>query len=101
MHERIAPLTRSSPCEDYLKLAFDEIRQFGSSSVQVLRRMMAALVGLAESLPNEERVQTVRRYLQHLDRAIETSSFDVEDRRTALEEDRQGIGLSRRREDTP
>src|SRR5208283_5409323 len=32
--------------EDYLKLAFDEIRQFGSSSVQVLRRMMAALVGL-------------------------------------------------------
>ncbi len=87
--------------EDYLKLAFDEIRQFGSSSVQVLRRMMAALVGLAESLPNEERVQTVRRYLQHLDRAIETSSFDVEDRRTALEEDRQGIGLSRRREDTP
>ena len=86
--------------EDYLTLAFDEIRQFGSSSVQVLRRMRAALVGLAESLPNEERVQTVRRYLEHLDRAIETSSFDVEDRRMALKEDRQGIGLSRRNADT-
>ncbi len=84
--------------EDYLSLAFDEIRQFGSSSVQVLRRMRAALVGLAESLPNEERVQTVRRYLERIDRTIERSSFDVEDRRTALEEDRQGIGLSRRRE---
>ena len=86
--------------EDYMTLAFDEIRQFGSSSVQVLRRMRAALVGLAESLPNEDRVQTVRRYLKHLDRAIETSSFDVEDRRMALEEDRQGIGLSRRNADT-
>ena len=45
--------------EDYLTLAFDEIRQFGSSSVQVLRRMRAALVGLAESLPNEQRAQAV------------------------------------------
>ncbi len=34
--------------EDYLTLAFDEIRQFGSSSVQVLRRLRSALVGLAE-----------------------------------------------------
>ncbi len=32
--------------EDYLTLAFDEIRQFGSSSVQMLRRMRSALVGL-------------------------------------------------------
>ena len=70
--------------EDYLTLAFDEIRQFGSNSVQVMRRLRSALVGLADSLPNEERVQAVRRYLEHLDRAIETSSFDVEDRRTAL-----------------
>ncbi len=86
--------------EDYLTLAFDEIRQFGSSSVQVLRRMRSALVGLAESLPSEDRVQTVRQYLEHLDRSIEASPFDVEDRRTALEEDRQGIGLSRRNADT-
>ena len=85
--------------EDYLTLAFDEIRQFGSNSVQVMRRMRSALVGLAESLPSEDRAQAARRYLAHLDRVIGTSSFDVEDRRTALEEDRQGIGLSRRRDD--
>ena len=86
--------------EDYLTLAFDEIRHFGSSSVQVMRRMRSALVGLAESLPSEERVEAVRRYLEHLDRVIGALPFDVEDRSMARQEDRQGIGLSRRRVDT-
>ena len=35
--------------EDYLALAFDEIRQYGSTSVQVMRRLRSALVGLIES----------------------------------------------------
>jgi len=82
--------------EDYLTLAFDEIRQFGSSSVQVLRRMRSALAGLLDSLPSQERVEAVRRYLKHLDHVIEASPFDLEDQRMALQEDRQGIGLSRR-----
>ncbi len=86
--------------EDYLTLAFDEIRQFGLNSVQVLRRMRSALVGLADSLPTEERAKAARRYLEHLDHFIEASPFDVEDRRMALQEDRQGIGLSRRPVDT-
>jgi hypothetical protein len=64
-----------------------------------MRRMKAALVGLAEALPNEERVETVRRYLEHLDRVIAASPFDVEDKRMARQEDRQGIGLSRRQSD--
>jgi uncharacterized membrane protein len=85
--------------EDYLTLAFDEIRHFGSSSVQVMRRMRSALVGLADSLPSQERVEAVRRYLEHLDRVIGASSFDVEDKRMARQEDRQGIGLSRRQWD--
>lgn len=82
--------------EDYLTLAFDEIRQFGAASVQVLRRMRAALDGLAGWLPTEDRRQVVRRYLERLDRAIEISALDAEDRRMALQEDRQGIGLSRK-----
>jgi len=85
--------------EDYLTLAFDEIRQFGASSVQVMRRMRAALDGLTGWLPTEDRRQAVRRYLERLDRAIETSDFDSEDKRMALEDDRQGIGLSRRKGD--
>jgi uncharacterized membrane protein len=86
--------------EDYLTLAFDEIRQFGSSSVQVLRRMRSALVGLLDSLPSQERGEAVRRYLKRLDHVIEASPFDLEDQRMALQEDRQGIGLSRRPTDT-
>ncbi len=85
--------------EDYLSLAFDETRHFGSNSVQVMRRMRSALVGLGESLPTQERVETVIRYLEHLDRVIGASPFDVEDKRMALQEDRQGIGLSRRQSD--
>jgi uncharacterized membrane protein len=86
--------------EDYLTLAFDEIRHFGSSSVQVMRRMRSALVGLADSLPGQERAEAVRRYLGRLDRVIEASPLDVEDKRMARQEDPQGIGLSRRRVDT-
>ncbi len=86
--------------EDYLSLAFDEIRHFGSNSVQVMRRMRSALVGLADALPSQERVETVRNYLEHLDRVIGASPFDVEDKRMARQEDRQGIGLSRRKSDS-
>jgi uncharacterized membrane protein len=83
--------------EDYLALAFDEIRQYGATSTQVMRRLRAALVGLADSLPSAERAAAVRRYLGHLDLIIEHSPLDAEDKATALQEDRQGLGLSRRR----
>ena len=81
--------------EDYLALAFDEIRQFGMSSIQVMRRLRAALVGLADAtIP--ARAESVQRYLKHLDRAIERSQLDPEDKVTALQEDLQGLGLTRR-----
>jgi uncharacterized membrane protein len=84
--------------EDYLALAFDEIRQYGANSVQVLRRLRSALFGVADSLTSQTRVQSVQRYLQHLDSLIEHSSFDIEDRSLARQEDPQGIGLSRKRQ---
>ena len=65
-----------------------------------MRRMRAALVGLAEALPGQERVEAVRNYLEHLDRVIGASPFDVEDKRMARQEDRQGIGLSRQSDAT-
>ena len=82
--------------EDYLTLAFDEIRQYGTGSVQVMRRLRAALLGLAESVTDAERTELVRRYLRHLDLAVEHSVLDAEDRLMALQQDRQGLGLSRR-----
>ena len=79
--------------EDYLALAYDEIRQFGSSSIQVMRRLRAALSDLAERI-GEERAGLVRDYLNHLDSGIEHSGFDPQDRAAARVEDRQGLGLS-------
>lgn len=85
--------------DDYLALAFDEIRQFGTSSIQVMRRLRAALVGLAESTTIAGHDEAVLRYLKHLDFVIEHSALDSEDRAMALQEDRQGLGLSHRRLD--
>ena len=83
--------------EDYLTLAFDEIRQFGASSIQVMRRLRAALTGVAESTTVAARADVVQRYLQHLDLVIARSPLDLEDKAVALQEDRQGLGLSRPR----
>jgi uncharacterized membrane protein len=84
------------PCwEDYLSLAFDEIRVFGATSVQVLRRMRASLRGIEELLGEGTRAATVRAYRAHLDAMIRSSGFDEEDRRRAGQEDPQGLGLAR------
>jgi uncharacterized membrane protein len=83
--------------EDYLTLAFDEIRQYGATSVQVMRRLRSTLIELAASLTSPERADAVRRYLAHLDLVIERSPLDDHDRITARQEDRQGLGLTRKR----
>jgi uncharacterized membrane protein len=81
--------------EDYLALAFDEIRMFGITSIQVLRRLRAALTELEDLLGEDERAAPVRRYLAHVDAAIEGSTLDELDRGSARKEDPQGLGLSR------
>jgi uncharacterized membrane protein len=82
--------------QDYLALSFDEIRQFGAASIQVGRRLRAALVGLSETIAAGDRRTAVQEYLDHLDLGIGRSSFDDQDRAAALQEDRQGLGLSRK-----
>jgi uncharacterized membrane protein len=84
--------------QDYLALSFDEIRHFGATSIQVARRLRAALVGLVETIAIVDRRAAVQEYLDHLDLGIERSSFDDQDRAAAFQEDRQGLGLSRRRQ---
>lgn len=86
--------------EDYLTLAFDEIRQFGASSIQVMRRLRAALLSLMDSVTEVERKERVRRYVHHLNLTLEHSMLDAEDQVVALQEDRQGLSLSRRRAET-
>jgi uncharacterized membrane protein len=82
--------------EDYLALAFDEIRQFGGGSVQVMRRLRSALAGIADSPLGMARADAVQRYIRHLDLVIQSSTLDSQDRIMARQEDRQGLGLSRK-----
>ena len=86
--------------EDYLALAFDEIRQYGSDSVQIMRRLRSALVGLADSVTDDTRIGAVVRHLKQLDAAVDHSHLTADDQQTARQEDRQGLGLSRRNAET-
>ena len=87
--------------EDYLVLAFDEIRHYGASSVQVMRRLKSALLGLADSVTTDTRIEAVHRYIKQLDLTVDRSDFAADDQKTARQEDRQGLGLSRRQRTLP
>jgi uncharacterized membrane protein len=80
--------------EDFLRLAFDEIRFYGANSVQVMRRMMALISEMISVLP-KERHYALRYWQQRLQSTIERSFGDIEDKLDALAEDRQGLGTSR------
>lgn len=81
--------------EEYLALAFDEIRIYGASTIQVLRRMRAALIDLIVSLKETERVDAVQKYLQHLNATVAQSGLDPIDGAFALQADPQGLGHTR------
>jgi uncharacterized membrane protein len=81
--------------EDFLELAFDEIRACGAESVQVTRRMSALIADLLSAVPEERRGALV--YWQQRLRATVIGRFaDPEEQRYALVEDRQGLGSPRR-----
>lgn len=86
------------PCatwEDFLALAFDEIRVCGASQLQVMRRMRAALDELASAAAPGPRADALQRSLHHLDATVQSSPLDALDRASALYEDRQGLGATR------
>ena len=82
--------------DDFVVLAFDEIRFFGANSIQVMRRMRALIRDVAERVPVARRA-VLQRHLARVDTAIARAFEDGDDRRDAFEEDRQGLGLSRAR----
>jgi len=82
--------------EDFLELAFDEIRAYGAESVQITRRMSALINDLLASVPEERRPALV--HWQHRLKATVAARFaDPEEQLYALVEDRQGLGAPRRR----
>jgi uncharacterized membrane protein len=82
--------------EDFLVLAFDEIRYCGASSIQVMRRMRALLQDLSQQVPPARRPALVG-YLERVDKGIQRTFEDQDDRHDALDADRQGLGLSSER----
>jgi uncharacterized membrane protein len=76
---------------DYLTLAVTEIREYGSSSVQVVRRLRAILEDLQESVLPEHR-PAVDAEIAKLDATVATSFAGSIDKGQAQARDRQGIG---------
>jgi uncharacterized membrane protein len=81
--------------EDFLTLAFDEIRFYGATSIQVMRRMMALVSELLAIMP-EERRPAVRYWRERLQSTVAGAFRDQEDILDASHQDRQGLGSSSR-----
>lgn len=78
---------------DFVMLAVSEVRQFGSGSIQVDRRLRAMLEHLIDALP-EDRRPPLEKELALLGHAIERKFEDEEDRIRAGVADYQGVGGS-------
>jgi len=81
--------------DDFVILAFDEIRFYGATSVQVMRRMQALTSDLIMALA-PERHPCLKHYQARLAATIERSFADEEEKLEASIEDRQGLGVPRR-----
>ena len=81
--------------DDFLTLAFDEIRHYGADSVQVMRRMKALAADLITALP-PERHEALRRQQRRLDAQIAKTFEAAEEKQDASVEDRQGLGVPRK-----
>ena len=80
--------------EDFVSLGMSEIRLFGGSSLQIVRRLRAMIENLLAVLP-EKRRPALQEQLKLLDRAVERSFADPADRAYAGISDYQGVGSSR------
>jgi uncharacterized membrane protein len=82
---------RTPDWEDYVTLSVSEIRQYGATSVQVVRRLRAMLENLKASLP-PDRWPPLELQLQVLDRAVARAFPDAEDQAIAGVADFEGVG---------
>ena len=86
--------------EDFLSLGVTEIREYGASSIQVVRRLRAALLELEASvLP--EYAPAVTAELERLRVTAAAAFGDTPDAELALRADRQGIGGPPRLDEPP
>jgi uncharacterized membrane protein len=84
-------LFRTPNWEDFVHLAFTEIRQCGAQNMQIARRLRAMIDNLIETLP-KHRHAVLLGELKLLDRDIERHFVHPEDRALARLGDSQGLG---------
>lgn len=77
--------------EDFVTLGLTEIREFGATSVQIMRRLRALLEELLETVRPEQRA-AVEEELRRLDATVADGWRDSVDLDRASVADRQGIG---------
>ena len=82
---------------DFVELAFREIRLYGAENFQIVRRLRAMIDNLLKTLP-ESRRPALRRELDLLDRTIERLYIFPDDAAVARIADKQGLGGSSRDE---
>ncbi|SAL88701.1 hypothetical protein AWB74_08690 [Caballeronia arvi] len=90
---RVRVILRTPNWEDFVHISFREIRQYGASSIQIARRLRAAIENLIQSLP-EHRHDALRVELALIDRAIAKNHPFPEDLALARIPDSQGLGGS-------
>jgi uncharacterized membrane protein len=88
---RLVVVFRTPNWEDFVHLAFTEIRQCGSQNMQVVRRLRAMIENLIQTLP-KHRHAILLRELELLDRDVEKHFAYPEDRALARLGDSQGLG---------
>jgi uncharacterized membrane protein len=90
---RLRVIFRTPDWDDFIHLAFAEIRFYGASNVQIARRLRAMIINLANTLP-VERHAALRQELKLLDQMLEKLYVLPEDLALARIPDSQGLGGS-------
>jgi uncharacterized membrane protein len=92
---KLRVIFRTPNWEDFVHLAFSEIRFYGAENIQIARRLRAMIVNLTDTLP-VQRHSALRKELELLDRTIEKLYLLPEDLKLARIPDLQGLGGSSR-----
>jgi len=82
---------RTPNWEDFVHLAFSEIRFYGSTNLQIVRRLRAMIENLMQTLP-AHRQQELLGQLELLERAVKKAFENPEELALALVGDTQGLG---------
>ncbi len=86
-------ILRTPNWEDFVHLAFTEIRAYGAANIQIARRLRAMIASLNTAIPEQRRTALLEQ-LRLLDQMLEKLYLLPEDLALARVPDSQGLGAS-------